>query len=138
MSTPETRLEAYNRRRAGAAKPTDPRVEAGARAVYEAEGNTRTYEEFKEKQRHLSGVYAEEAQIVITAADKLVAETSVIGTVVALAELPRGAYVQGYDGFRHAKVSRDLWLLCVDAPELRPHPSKDIRLPATRLDRAAP
>lgn len=55
-----------------------------------------------------------------------------IKTEKRLNEMPRGSYVQGYDGFKHAKVGDDLWLLCV-TQEVSPHDVKSIELPAASL-----
>jgi len=46
--------------------------------------------------------------------------------------LPSGAYVLGHDGFRHAKVSAEDWLLCVDTQTTK-HSVKGIELPALVL-----
>lgn len=51
-----------------------------------------------------------------------------------LEALPPGSYVQGYDGFKHAKVWDGTWVLCV-AHTRDSHEASSIELPARVLYR---
>ena len=55
-----------------------------------------------------------------------------IKTEKRLNEMPRGSYVQGHDGYKHAKVGDNLWLLCV-TQDVSPHGAESIELPAETL-----
>lgn len=57
-----------------------------------------------------------------------------VRTEEELGALPLGAYVRGWDGFRHVKVEGNQWILCVAATSV-PHEASSIELPARVLYR---
>lgn len=76
----------------------------------------------------------EAIDLLIEAQEHLAVAHPVVNSVEELDALPPESYVQGWDGFKHAKTHSGDWVLCVEHTR-GSHNSESIELPARVLYR---
>jgi len=113
-------------------------LEVAAKALYDhfknqAANDGDSWPELEERDEVGHGIARDDAEVAVSA--YLAVAQPVVNSVEELDALPMHSYVQGNDGFKHAKDWAGGWHLIVNRPSSAPHLSGSIDLPARVLYR---